>query len=242
MIGVLLAGGRGTRLGLLTAVTNKHLLPIYDRLMIHYPIQLLKSFGITNIALVTGREHGGAFIDLLGSGEEHGVQINYAMQEGPGGIADALGKCKQYAGGGPVVVMLADNLFFDDLSRPLHEFRIDPTGAMVFLKQVDDPRSFGVATVEAGRITAIIEKPTDPVSDLAVTGLYCYDERVWGIIKTLKPSGRGELEITDVNNWYVQANAMRHHILTDFWGDCGESIDGLHQVAVEVAKRRAATP
>ena len=222
MKGVILAGGLGTRLHPLTRVTNKHLLPIYDRPMIFYPIEKLVEAGIEDILIVTGGNHAGEFLRLLGNGREFGLKhINYTYQAGEGGIAEALGLAEHFSDGQPVVVILGDNLFENSLAGAVGRFREQGTGAKVLLKEVDDPERFGVAVVEGDRVVRIVEKPKDPPSRLAVTGVYMYDARVFDIVKTLKPSGRGELEITDVNNRYIEWGSLSHELLDGWWTDAG---------------------
>jgi glucose-1-phosphate thymidylyltransferase len=236
--GVILAGGLGTRLLPMTRVTNKHLLPVYDRPMIYYPLQQLVHAGIRDILVVTGGEHAGDFLKLLRNGQEFGLeQLRYAYQEGEGGIADALGLAEFFAGGEPLVVVLGDNLFQDSLAPVIEAFRRDPTGAQLLLKRVADPERFGVATVEGDRVVRIVEKPARPETSLAVTGCYLYDARVFEIVRTLERSARGELEITDVNNRYLEWGALRHHELSGWWTDAG-TVPSLHRAADLVAAER----
>lgn len=238
MKGIILAGGSGTRLKPLTLVTNKHLLPVYDRPMIYYPIQTLTSAGITDIMIVSGKGHAGGFLELLQSGAQFGARFAYGVQEQAGGIAQALALCADFADRGPVTVILGDNILFDDIAPALDDFRRQKRGAKIFLKEVSNPRSFGVAEIAGGKIVRIEEKPTSPQSNLAVIGLYCYDAQVWDAVKTLTPSARGELEITDVNNFYVRQGTMTCEILKGWWGDGGESFESLLQAANLAAKRR----
>lgn len=236
MKGVILAGGLGTRLLPMTRVTNKHLLPVYDRPMIYYPIQQLVHAGVRDILIVTGGDSAGDFLKLLRNGADFGLdQLRYAYQEGEGGIADALGLAAFFAGGEPVAVILGDNIFQDSLADAVGAFRRDPNGAMILLKEVEDPERFGVARVEGDRVVSIVEKPNDPPSRLAVTGCYLYDARVFDVVKTLTPSGRGELEITDVNNRYIEWGAMRHHRVHGWWTDAG-TVASLHRAANLVAE------
>ena len=238
MKGVVLAGGLGTRLLPMTRVTNKHLLPVYDRPMIYYPLQQLVHAGIRDILVVTGGDSAGDFLKLLRNGHDFGLEhLQYAYQEGEGGIADALALAEFFAAGEPVAVILGDNIFQDSLSPAIESFRDDARGAMILLKEVDDPERFGVATVEGDRVMDIVEKPSDPAGKLAVTGCYLYDARVFEVIKTLAPSGRGELEITDVNNRYIQWGEMRHHVVEGWWTDAG-TIGSLHRAADLVAHDR----
>jgi glucose-1-phosphate thymidylyltransferase len=238
MKGVILAGGLGTRLLPMTRVTNKHLLPVYDRPMIYYPLQQLVHAGIRDILVVTGGEHAGDFLKLLRNGQDFGLaHLRYAYQEGEGGIADALGLAEFFAAGEPVVVVLGDNLFQDSIAPVIDDFRRDPTGARLLLKSVPDPERFGVATIEGDRVVRIVEKPREPETSLAVTGCYLYDARVFEIVRTLEPSTRGELEITDVNNRYLAWGALRHHELSGWWTDAG-TVPSLHRAADLVAADR----
>jgi len=236
--GVILAGGTGSRLYPLTKVTNKHLLPVYDKPMICYPLEKLIGAGIEEIMIVSGRGHVGHFLELLGSGSELGVSITYEIQEGAGGIAEALGLARKWAGTDSVAVVLGDNIFEDDFKQDIESFE---RGAKVFLKEVPDPQRFGVAEVNGSRILSIEEKPQAPKSNLAVTGLYLYDARVFEIIRTLKPSGRGELEITDVNNAYVRNGEMQYSVLSGFWSDAG-TFDSLMRASVMVQRHRKKQP
>ncbi len=238
MKGVILAGGLGTRLLPMTRVTNKHLLPVYDRPMIYFPLQQLVHAGIDDILVVTGGDSAGDFLRLLRNGQEFGLQhLRYAYQEGEGGIADALGLAEHFAAGEPVVVLLGDNVFQDPIAEAVARFRADPTGAMILLKEVEDPERFGVAVLDGDRVREIVEKPKDPPTRFAVTGCYLYDARVFDFIRTLEPSERGELEITDVNNHYVRAGAMRHHFVRGWWTDAG-TVPSLHRAAALVARDR----
>ncbi len=241
MKGIILAGGTGSRLAPLTKVTNKHLLPVYDRPMIFYPIQTLVEAGITDIMIVSGKGHAGHFLELLQSGAEFGARFSYGVQEKPGGIAEALSLCEDFADGESVVVMLGDNIIEENIRPAVEAFRAQERGARIFLKEVEHPQSFGVAEIDGDRIARIVEKPKEPKSNLAVIGLYMYDAQVWGAIITLKPSGRGELEITDVNNFYVAQGTMRYDILHGWWGDGGESFDSLLRAANLVAERKRVT-
>lgn len=222
MKGVVLAGGLGTRLYPLTRVTNKHLLPIYDRPMIFYPIEKLVEAGVEDILVVTGGNHAGEFLRLLGNGKEFGLKhLNYTYQEGEGGIAEALGLAEHFADGQPVCVILGDNLFEDSLAEAVRHFRHQGEGAKILLKEVDDPERFGVAVLDGERVERILEKPKDPPTRWAVTGVYMYDAHVFEIVKTLKPSGRGELEITDVNNRYIERGSLTYEKLSGWWTDAG---------------------
>jgi glucose-1-phosphate thymidylyltransferase len=232
--GVILAGGTGSRLHPLTRITNKHLLPIYDRPMVTYAIEALVNAGVTELMLVTGGTHAGEFFRLLGNGHEYGIdRLFYAYQERPGGIAEALGLAERSVQGDRIVVMLADNVVERSLSPAVENFRRQERGGRILLAQLDEPehlRHLGVAQLDGDRVVGIVEKPADPPSSHAVTGIYFYDEQVWDVIPTLEPSGRGELEITDVNNWYVEQGAMEYDVLEGFWGDAGESIDAYYEV------------
>src|SRR5919197_3409739 len=232
--GVILAGGAGTRPHPLTRITNKHLLPIYDRPMVTYPIEALVKAGLTEMMLVTGGTHAGEFFRLLGNGHAHGIdRLFYAYQERPGGIAEALGLAERFGRDGRIVVMLADNVVERSITPAVENFAAQERGARIVLARVYEPehlRHLGVPELENGRVTRIVEKPAEPPSEYAVTGIYFYDEQVWDVLPTLRPSGRGELEITDVNNWYVQQAMMEYDVLEGFWGDAGESIDAYYEV------------
>ncbi len=222
MKGVILAGGLGTRLMPLTKVTNKHLLPIFNKPMIFYPIQTLVDAGIEDILIVTGGENAGEFLRLLGNGNQFGLKhIHYTYQQGEGGIAEALGLAEHFADGDSVIVILGDNIIEDNIKPAVDDFRKKETGAKLMLKEVDDPERFGVAHIKDNRITRIIEKPKNPRSNYAVTGIYMYDAEVFNFIKNLEPSERGELEITDVNNNYIDAGKMRFDFLKGWWTDAG---------------------
>ena len=238
MKGIILAGGSATRLRPLTKVTNKHLLPVYDKPMIYYPIETLIKAGIKDIMIVSGKGHAGHFLELLRSGKEFGVRFSYAVQEKPGGIAQALALCEDFADNDKVVVMLGDNILENSIAKPVREFKKQKKGAKIILKEVSDPTSFGVAELLSDKIVKIVEKPKKPKSNLAVIGLYMYDKQVWKVIETLKPSARGELEITDVNNFYVKQKTMTFNILKGWWGDGGESFESLLKVCNLVAKKR----
>ena len=218
MKGVILAGGTGSRLYPLTKVTNKHLLPVYDKPMIYYPMETLINAGIKDIMIVSGRGHAGHFLELLGSGVEHGVHFTYEIQEKAGGIAQALSLAEDFVDGDSVTVILGDNIFQDNIKEDVRNFK---NGAKIFLKEVPDAHRFGVAELNGDKVKGIEEKPKQPKSNFAVTGLYIYDSEVFSAIKKLKPSGRGELEITDVNNYYVNKGAMEYGMLEGFWSDAG---------------------
>ena len=235
MKGVLLAGGTGSRLYPLTRITNKHLLPIFDRPMIAWSIEALVTAGIDEIMLVTGGTHAGEFLRLLGNGHAFGIdRLSYAYQENAGGIAEALGLAERFVDGDPVLVMLADNVMERSIKPMVDAFRADPKGARILLTPVAETehlRHLGVPVLaDDGRVERIEEKPEKPASNFGVTGIYCYDADVFGVIPTLVPSGRGELEITDVNNHYVDEGSMAYDVLEGFWGDAGESIEAYYTV------------
>jgi glucose-1-phosphate thymidylyltransferase len=237
MKGVILAGGLGTRLRPLTLVTNKHLLPVYDRPMIYYPIECLVNAGINEVLLVTGGEHAGDFLKLLKNGKHLGVRhLEYAYQEGEGGIADALKLAEEFADGDKLCVILGDNIIEGNIRRAAADFYTQRSGAKVLLKEVPDPQRFGVAKFDGqGRIASIVEKPAVPPSAMAVTGIYMYDADVFEVCRTLVPSKRGELEITDVNNAYLQRGDMSHEVLEGWWTDAG-TFESLHRAATFVAE------
>ncbi|HEV3213743.1 MAG TPA: sugar phosphate nucleotidyltransferase [Acidimicrobiales bacterium] len=244
MRGVLLAGGTGSRLHPLTASTNKHLLPIAGRPMVEWSIEALVRADVTEIIVVTGPEHVAAFRELLGDGAHLAVdRLEFAVQARPGGIAEALGLTEAFADGGPIVLMLADNLLEHSLRDMVTTFSKEPTGARLLLSEMDDDdhlRHLGVPALdEEGRIVSIVEKPQSPPSRFAVTGVYCYEFSVYDVVKTLEPSGRGELEITDVNNHYVASGDVAYDVLEGFWGDAGESLDAYRDVDAFVASRGA---
>ncbi len=218
MKGVILAGGTGSRLYPLTKVTNKHLLPVYDKPMIYYPMETLINAGIKDIMIVSGRGHAGHFLELLGSGVDYGVHFTYEIQEKAGGIAQALSLAEDFVDGDSVTVILGDNIFQDNIKEDVSNFK---NGARIFLKEVTDAHRFGVAELKGEKVIGIEEKPKVPKSNFAVTGLYIYGSDVFDAIKTLKPSGRGELEITDVNNYYISKGAMKYGVLEGFWSDAG---------------------
>lgn len=220
--GVILAGGLGRRLNPLTKITNKHLLPVYCKPMIYYPIQTLVDAGIKEILIVTGGMHAGEFLRLLGDGREFGLRhINYTYQEGEGGIADALKLAEYFAEDSKIVVILGDNIIEKGIKEIVNEFRRQERGARIVVKKVEDPERFGVVAFKGEKIVSIEEKPKRPKSDYAVTGIYMYDHQVFDIIKSLKPSGRGELEITDVNNAYIKKGELAYSELNGWWTDAG---------------------
>ena len=238
MKGVILAGGLGSRLRPLTKVTNKHLLPIYDKPMIYYPIETLVTAGIRDIMIVTGGNSAGDFLRLLGNGSDFGLKdIYYTYQEGEGGIADALKLCEHFAENERIAVILGDNILQDDISPYVRAFEAQASGARILLKHVDDPERFGVPELDGKRIVRIEEKPANPKSDYAVTGIYMYDSRVFDFCRDLKPSSRGELEITDVNNAYIDAGDMYYDVLDGWWTDAGQ-FESLYRATALVANER----
>jgi glucose-1-phosphate thymidylyltransferase len=237
MKGIVLAGGLGTRLNPLTKITNKHLLPVYNRPMIYYPIQTLVDAGITEILIVTGGRNAGDFLQLLGNGKEFGLKhMDYTYQEGEEGIAAALSLAEYFVEDDPICVILGDNIYERSVRQSAAEFIKHGRGAKIHLKRVDNPQRFGVPIISGERIVKIEEKPKVPQSDFAVTGLYMYDHSVFDIIKTLKPSGRGELEITDVNNAYIERGEMAYTIIDGWWSDAG-TFDSLLRANILVASQ-----
>jgi len=229
MKGVVLAGGLGSRLRPLTSVTNKHLLPVYDQPMIYYPIQTLVNAGITDIMIVTGGNSAGDFLKLLGNGKAFGLKhLNYTYQEGEGGIAAALSLVEHFAGKDPICVVLGDNIIEGNIRAAADSYRQQERGAKILLKKVSDPQRFGVPELDGQRVLRIEEKPPEPKSEYAVIGIYMYDARVFEIIRTLIPSGRGELEITDVNNAYIDRDEMTWGELEGWWSDAGTFESLLH--------------
>jgi glucose-1-phosphate thymidylyltransferase len=236
MKGVILAGGLGTRLYPLTKVTNKHLLPVFDKPMIYYPIQTLINAGIDDILIVTGGNNAGDFLKLVGNGKEFGLKhINYTYQEGEGGIAEALGLAEFFAAGDKICVVLGDNIIEKNIRKGVEAFRKQKEGAKVLLKEVPDPQRFGVPELKGDKIAKIEEKPKNPKSNYAVVGIYFYDQTVFDFIKTLKPSNRGEMEITDVNNRYIEKGLMTWDLLEGWWTDAGtfESLLRANQLVAE---------
>ncbi len=246
MKGVILAGGSGTRLHPLTRITNKHLLPIYDRPMVTYAIEALVTAEVRELMVVTGGTHAGEFLRLLGNGHEWGIdRLSYAYQERAGGIAEALGLAERFAGGEAIVVMLADNVVERSIKHAVDNFEAQGAGARILLAREEDPehlRHLGVPELENGRVIRIHEKPEEPPSNFAVTGIYFYEPAVFEVIPELEPSGRGELEITDVNNWFIDRGTMEYDILEGFWGDAGESIDAYYAVNDYVRENGANKP
>ena len=238
MKGVVLAGGLGSRLYPLTKITNKHLLPIYDRPMIYYPIQTLIDAGIEDIMVVTGGNFAGDFLQLLGNGKDFGLNhLSYAYQQGEGGIAEALSLAEHFAEGGPICVVLGDNIIEKDIRSAADDYRKQKDGAKILLKKVHDPQRFGVPEIDGDRIVRIEEKPKNPKSDFAVIGIYFYDNTVFDVIKTLKPSDRGELEITDVNNHYIDKGNMTWSELDGWWTDAG-TFESLRLAGNLIAERK----
>jgi glucose-1-phosphate thymidylyltransferase len=236
--GVVLAGGLGTRLRPLTRITNKHLLPVYNKPMIYYPIEMLVEAGIRDILLVTGGTSAGDFLRLIGNGEDFGLsRINYAYQKGEGGIAEALGLAREFVGSDKVVVALGDNILEHRIKGAVERFSNQPTGSRIFLTRVEHPWEYGVAEIEGNRIKRIIEKSPDPPSDLAVIGIYMYPPDVFDIVNSLEPSARGELEITDVNNAYVERGEMAYEIIDGWWLDAGENHEALLHANLTIARR-----
>ena len=242
MKGVILAGGSGTRLHPLTRITNKHLLPLYDRPMVTYAVEALVGAGIDELMLVTGGTHAGEFFRLLGNGHDYGIdKLFYGYQEEAGGIADALALAERFVARDKVCVLLADNIFERSLRPIVDNFAQQASGGRIVLAELAEDehlRHLGVAVMDGDRVTEIVEKPTAPPSRFAVTGAYFYDEQVWDVLPTLRPSGRGELEITDVNNWYVGQGEMEADVVGGFWGDAGESIDAYYEVNDFVRRAR----
>ncbi len=236
MKGVILAGGLGSRMLPCTKVTNKHLLPVYDKPMIYYPLNTLVKGGLKDIMIVTGGNNAGDFLRLLGNGSEFGLKdISYTYQEGEGGIADALKLAENFVDEDKVIVMLGDNIIKDDISEAINEFEKQPKGAKIFLKKVSDPERFGVAEIKDGKVINIEEKPNDPKSNYSVIGLYMYDSDVFEIADTLKPSNRGELEITDVNNEYIRRGTMSYSIIDGWWTDAG-TFESLYRASQLIAE------
>jgi len=239
MIGIILAGGNGTRLRPLTNVTNKHLLPVYNKPMITYPLNFLKNLGVRRIALISGREFAGDFANLFGDGSEFGIELTYKVQNGAKGIAHAIGITESIVNNSSIITILGDNIFsmnkdeMHKIKEKIAEFEKNPDGAIIFLKRVNDPERFGVAEIKNGKVIRIEEKPKRPKSNLAVVGLYVYDNTVFQKIKLLKPSWRNELEITDVNNMYIDEGTLKYHIIKGKWTDAGtfESLFNAHVIA-----------
>jgi glucose-1-phosphate thymidylyltransferase len=226
MKGVILAGGTGSRLFPLTKVTNKHLLPVYDRPMIYYPLECMAKAGIEEVLLVTGGNNSGDFIRLLGNGRDFGLKdLNYTYQDGAGGIAQALGLAEHFAGGDSICLILGDNILEYTIREATRKFIQQEDGAKILLAQVENPRAYGVAEMDGERVVSIVEKPKEPKSNWAVIGIYFYDRNVFDIVRKLKPSARNELEITDVNNAYIERGQMTYDKVHGMWADAGENID-----------------
>jgi glucose-1-phosphate thymidylyltransferase len=238
MKGVVLAGGKATRLRPLTKVTNKHLLPIYDKPLIYYPLEAMARAGIHDVLVITNPEHAGHFIQLLGSGRELGLHLAYELQEEAGGLAQAVGLAESFVGRDKVLVLLGDNIFTQDLRPAVERFSAEERGAVIFGVEMERPEQYGVVEMDGERVVGIEEKPAEPKSNLVQTGIYMYDEQVWGHLKTLTPSARGELEITDLNNIYVHAGMMRCETLDGYWIDAGTSHDELLAANTTVAELR----
>lgn len=238
MKGVVLAGGRATRLRPLTKVTNKHLLPIYDRPLVYYPLQAMARAGVHDVLVITNPEHAGHFIQLLGSGREFGLKLTYELQEEPGGLAQAVSLAESFAGQDRLLVLLGDNIFTHDLRPAVERFSAQASGAVIFGVQMENPEQYGVIEMDGERVVGIEEKPSQPKSHLVQTGIYMYDEQVWAHLRGLAPSARGELEITDLNNIYVGAGTMRCETLEGYWIDAGTSHDELLAANVVVAQLR----
>lgn len=238
MKGVVLAGGLGQRLQPLTRITNKHLLPVYDKPLIYYPIQMLVDAGITDIMLVTGGNYAGDFLRLIGNGEDFGLsRINYAYQKGNGGIAEALGLTRAFVGDDKLVVVLGDNILENGIATGVEAFSQQQEGSRIFLKAVDHPWEYGIAEVDGSRVKGIVEKPQNPTSDLAVIGVYMFPPEVFDIVNGLTPSARGELEITDVNNAYIERGQMEFEMVDGWWLDAGENYEALLQANITVARQ-----
>lgn len=235
MKGIILAGGTGSRLNPLTKVTNKCLLPLYDRPMIYWPIKTLVSSNIKDILLVCGGNAAGEFLRILGNGEDFGLKhLHYTYQQEPRGIADALSLAEEWANGEPITVILADNIFEKDVSSVVEEFQKNPAGAQIFVYEVDNPQSYGVVEIKNNIVVSIEEKPKHPKSNFIATGLYMYDKEVWKLLRKLKPSQRNELEITDLNNLYLKEKRLRAHSVIGWWSDAGESIEGYNDCCCKI--------
>jgi len=239
MKGIILAGGMGTRLRPITNVTNKHLLPVFDRPMVEYPLNTMKEAGIKDILIITGPENAGDFLKLLGSGKEFGVRLTYRLQDEAGGIAQALGMAEDFVGKDKCMVILGDNILDTNIKEEASKFEYNGV-AKIFLKEVHDPERFGVATIQNNKIIAIEEKPKQPNSNLAVIGVYMYSSDVFQVIKTLKPSARGELEITDVNNFFIQKGVMEYSLIKGFWSDAG-TFPSLYRASKYMAEKELQT-
>ncbi len=240
---MILAGGTGTRLHPLTRITNKHLLPVYDRPMIYFAIEQLVGAGIDRIMIVTGGDHAGDFLRLLGNGSAFGLRhIDYAYQERAGGIGEALGLCEWFAAGDPVAVLLGDNIFEHSVAPIVERFRAAGAGAHLVLTEVDNPTAYGVVEMRDGKVIRVHEKPDVAPSNLIVTGFYLYEPSVFDIVRTLRPSRRGEIELEDVNNRFIELGKATFHQMPGYWSDCGESIASLYRASTLVAERGANRP
>ena len=240
MKGVILAGGTGSRLLPLTKVTNKHLLPVYDKPMIYYPLECMAKAGIEEVLLVTGGNNAGEFIRLLGNGREFGFKdLHYTYQEGAGGIAQALGLAEHFADNQSICLILGDNIVEYTIRESVKRFRHQGQGAKILLSQVENPKAYGVAEMEGESVVRIVEKPKEPKSNWAVIGIYFYDSQVFNIVRSLKPSARNELEITDVNNEYIRRGEMTADKIPGWWGDAGENIDFYLKACVQVSQSKA---
>lgn len=243
MKGVILGGGTATRLYPLTKIINKHLLPIYDKPMIYYPIECLVKSGIDEILLVTGGNNAGDYIRLLGNGKELGVKnLHYTYQQDASGIADALSLAEDFADGGPICLVLGDNILEYLITDSVERYRAQRVGARILLAQVENPQAYGVAEIEGDRVVRIVEKPKQPKTDWAVIGIYFYDNTVFDYVRRLTPSARGELEITDVNNYYIEAGKMAFDKVHGWWADAGENIDFYLKSSIRVAESGANHP
>ncbi|MSU76162.1 spore coat protein [Patescibacteria group bacterium] len=236
MKGVILAGGKATRLRPLTYVTNKHLLPVYNKPLIYYPIEAMARAGVKEVLITTNPEHAGDFINLLQSGKDFGVRFSFEIQEEAGGISQAIKLAEPFTHGDKLLVLLGDNIFTHDLSGTVKKFEKRKEGAFVFAKEVEDARQYGVIEMAGGKVRSIIEKPKQPKSNLAQTGIYMYDDRVFELIDKLKPSKRGELEVTDLNNFYVEEGTMQCEVMDGYWIDAGTSHDELLAANNKVAE------
>jgi glucose-1-phosphate thymidylyltransferase len=236
--GVVLAGGKATRLRPLTKVTNKHLLPIYDKPLVYYPLQAMARAGIHDVLVITNPEHAGHFIQLLGSGREFGLKLNYELQEEAGGLAQAVGLAESFVGRDRMLVLLGDNIFTHDLRPAVERFSTEEHGAVIFGVEMEHPEQYGVIEMAGEQVVGIEEKPSRPKSHLIQTGIYMYDEHVWSHLEKLAPSARGELEITDLNNMYVREGTMRCETLDGYWIDAGTSHEELLAANVTVAGLR----
>jgi len=240
MKGVILAGGTGSRLDPLTRVTNKQLLPVYDKPMIYYPIETLVNAGVTEILIVTSGSSAGDFLRLLGNGRDFGIEhLGFTYQEGAGGIAEAIGLAEPFVGNDRMIVILGDNIIGGNIVEAARHFEAQPSGAKVLLTEVENPQAYGVAEMEGNRVLRFIEKPDCPPSNLAVTGIYFYDELAFHLVRDLDRSSRGELEVTDLNNAYLERGEMTHDLLDGYWADCGESIDHYLKACTLVAEQGA---